>query len=32
VPYEERDLEARFGEGYRQYKNTVPRWLGRVRR
>jgi protein-S-isoprenylcysteine O-methyltransferase Ste14 len=29
VPWEERDLEARFGAGYVQYKNTVPRWLGR---
>lgn len=28
VPYEERDLEARFGESYRQYKQMVPRWLG----
>jgi protein-S-isoprenylcysteine O-methyltransferase Ste14 len=31
VPTEERDLEARFGEGYRQYKNTVRRWLGKTR-
>ena len=28
VPYEERDLEARFGEACRTYKATVPRWLG----
>jgi len=27
VPMEERDLEARFGEDYRRYKNTVRRWL-----
>ncbi|MCI0399201.1 MAG: isoprenylcysteine carboxylmethyltransferase family protein [Chloroflexi bacterium] len=31
VPYEERDLEARFGETYRQYKKMVPRWLGKTR-
>jgi protein-S-isoprenylcysteine O-methyltransferase Ste14 len=29
VPWEERDLEARFGEAYRQYKLTTPRWFGR---
>jgi protein-S-isoprenylcysteine O-methyltransferase Ste14 len=31
VPYEERALDARFGERYRGYKITVPRWLGRRR-
>ena len=29
VPWEERNLEARFGETYLQYKHSVPRWLGR---
>ena len=32
VPWEERKLEARFGEAYLRYKNTVPRWLGKTRR
>lgn len=27
APQEERALEARFGEKYRQYKAEVPRWL-----
>ena len=27
VPDEEGQLEARFGETYRQYKNSVPRWF-----
>ena len=31
VPLEERALAARFGEIYRQYVQTVPRWLGRRR-
>jgi protein-S-isoprenylcysteine O-methyltransferase Ste14 len=31
VPWEERELEARFGESYRRYKNSVPRWLGKIR-
>ena len=31
VPMEERDLEARFGEAYRQYRDTVRRWLGRLK-
>ncbi len=31
LPREERALEERFGEVYRQYKRTVPRWLGKTR-
>jgi protein-S-isoprenylcysteine O-methyltransferase Ste14 len=27
VPREERTLEARFGEAYREYKKKVPRWF-----
>ena len=30
VPMEERDLEMRFGEGYRRYKNTVHAGSGRL--
>ena len=30
VPYEERALEAQFGEEYLSYKRAVPRWLGRA--
>jgi len=29
LPREERTLEMRFGEVYRQYKRAVPRWLGK---
>jgi protein-S-isoprenylcysteine O-methyltransferase Ste14 len=32
VPSEERILEARFGEFYSEYKNEVPRWVGKIRR
>jgi protein-S-isoprenylcysteine O-methyltransferase Ste14 len=32
IPWEERVLEERFGESYRAYKRSVPRWLGRARR
>jgi protein-S-isoprenylcysteine O-methyltransferase Ste14 len=32
IPLEERTLEAHFGESYREYKNRVPRWIGRTRR
>jgi protein-S-isoprenylcysteine O-methyltransferase Ste14 len=31
LPREERTLEARFGEVYRQYKKAVPRWFGKTR-
>jgi len=31
VPSEERTIEARFGEAYREYKRRVPRWFGRIR-
>ena len=30
VPREERALEARFGEAFREYKHSVPRWLGKA--
>lgn len=30
VPSEERGLEERYGESYRQFKRTVPRWFGKV--
>jgi protein-S-isoprenylcysteine O-methyltransferase Ste14 len=32
LPREERGLEARFGEAYREFRRTTPRWLGRARR
>lgn len=32
MPTEERTLETHFGEAYREYKNQVPRWVGRIRR
>ncbi len=32
VPREERALEARFGEAYRDYRRRVPRWIGTIRR
>ena len=31
LPREERALEERFGESFRKYKKTTPRWLGRIR-
>jgi protein-S-isoprenylcysteine O-methyltransferase Ste14 len=30
LPREERGLERAFGQTYVQYKNTVPRWLGKI--
>ena len=30
VPREERELETRFGDAYREYTRKVPRWLGKV--
>lgn len=32
IPYEERYLEARFGQDYRSYKQAVPRLLPEMRR
>ena len=32
VPREERGLEARFGDAYREFRRTTPRWLGKTRR
>jgi hypothetical protein len=32
VPREERGLEIRFGDTYREFRRTTPRWLGRTRR
>jgi protein-S-isoprenylcysteine O-methyltransferase Ste14 len=30
IPREERALEARFGDIYHQYRDRVPRWLGKT--
>jgi len=30
--YEERDMERRFGQEYREYCRRVPRWVPRLRR
>ena len=30
LPREERGLEAAFGQAYLQYKDRVPRWLGKA--
>jgi protein-S-isoprenylcysteine O-methyltransferase Ste14 len=32
VPREERSLQAAFGQNYVDYKDRVPRWLGKVKR
>jgi protein-S-isoprenylcysteine O-methyltransferase Ste14 len=29
IPYEENQMETRFGDAYLRYKKEVPRWLGR---
>jgi protein-S-isoprenylcysteine O-methyltransferase Ste14 len=31
APFEERDAELQFGEGYAAYKTRTPRWLPRLR-
>ncbi len=30
IPYEERQLEALFGDAYVDYKQSVRRWIGRI--
>jgi protein-S-isoprenylcysteine O-methyltransferase Ste14 len=30
IPFEERQLQAMFGDDYLEYKRSVPRWMGRV--
>ena len=32
VRREERALEIRFGDTYREFRRTTPRWLGRISR
>ena len=32
VPREERGLEAKFGDKYREFLHTTPRWFGKARR
>jgi len=32
VPREERGLEAKFGDVYREFRRTTPRWFGMARR
>ena len=32
LPREERGLEARFGDAYREFRRTTPHWLGKARR
>jgi protein-S-isoprenylcysteine O-methyltransferase Ste14 len=31
LPREERGLQAAFGQTYVQYKNRVPRWVGKIK-
>ncbi len=32
VPREERGLEVKFGDAYREFRRTTPRWFGKTRR
>ncbi len=32
LPREERALEKRFGDAYREFQRSTPRWVGKPRR
>lgn len=32
VPSEERQLQEQFGDEYARYRDSVPRWVGKLRR